>query len=121
MNALILRSHSPRRNVAALLICIAAMLLTGCETAPSRWQDASKKEINSAMAEASKEHVTVPPDISQALTSAGNNPGTQVDICQCVIYGCRSCGQQTRSCRWITRFRSFIGECRFIRKIITAE
>ncbi len=67
MNALILRSHSPRRNVAALLICIAAMLLTGCETAPSRWQDASKKEINSAMAEASKEHVTVPPDISQAL------------------------------------------------------
>ena len=56
-----------RRSALALTVVSGVILLTGCETAPSHWQDAPKKEIASAMAEASKDTLTVPPDVSQAL------------------------------------------------------
>jgi len=67
MNAGCIRSDFPRRGAAGLASIIGLMLLAGCQTAPSRWQDAPKKEITSAMAEASRDSVAVPPDISQAM------------------------------------------------------
>jgi MSHA biogenesis protein MshL len=67
MNAACIRCDFLRRGAAVLAGVFGLMLLAGCQTAPSRWQDAPKKEIASALAEASKDSVAVPPDVSQAL------------------------------------------------------
>ena len=67
MNARCIPSAWLRQSALALTVVSGVVLLTGCETAPSHWQDAPKKEIASAMAEASKDTLTVPPDVSQAL------------------------------------------------------
>jgi len=56
-----------RQGALALTAVGGSMLIAGCTTAPSHWQDAPKKEIATAMAEASKDTLTVPPDVSQAL------------------------------------------------------
>jgi MSHA biogenesis protein MshL len=58
--------YSLRCATTALLILFVAML-AGCANPPARWKDDPKKEIASAMAEASKDDSTVPPDISQAM------------------------------------------------------
>ena len=67
MNARWIPSAWFRHTVVALTVVSGVMLLSGCETAPSHWQDAPKKEIASALAEASKDTLTVPPDVSQAM------------------------------------------------------
>ena len=67
MNARWIPSAWFRHTVVALTVVSGVMLLSGCETAPSHWQDAPKKEIASTLAEASKDTLTVPPDVSQAM------------------------------------------------------
>ena len=64
MNALRIR-HPLLQRAAVFLV--GGVLLAACQTSPSRWQDASKKEISSAMAEASDDKLTVPADITQVL------------------------------------------------------
>ena len=67
MNTGCVRSDSLRYGAAILTGLIGLILLAGCQTVPSRWQDGSKKEITAAMAEATEDSIAVPPDVSQAL------------------------------------------------------
>jgi MSHA biogenesis protein MshL len=67
MTTLFMTSDGLRRGAHMLMTAFGLVLLSGCETAPSHWQDAPKKEIASTLADASKDTLTVPPDVSQAM------------------------------------------------------
>lgn len=67
MNAFCLPSANMRFAARAFTAVAGLMMLSGCATAPSHWQDGSKKDIAAAMADASKDTLNVPPDVSQAL------------------------------------------------------
>lgn len=66
MIAACLRRHS-RRCFIAVIILLAGTMLAGCLSAPVRWKEEPKKEIASALAEASQDDKAVPAEISQAL------------------------------------------------------
>lgn len=67
MSALFMTSGGLRRCALVLMAALGIVQLSGCETAPSHWQDAPKKEIASTLADASKDTLNVPPDVSQAM------------------------------------------------------
>ena len=49
---------------AALLL---AVLAAGCQTAPARWDDSVKSEINASLDEAKQTSINLPPEVNQAL------------------------------------------------------
>ena len=67
MSSRFITSGGLRRGALVHMAAFGLVQLSGCVNEPSHWQDAPKKEIASTLADASKDTLNVPPDVSQAM------------------------------------------------------